>query len=116
MSEFPEIWWSPSLAAKSPTGQAYAGLMWRYESGRGYVTPPNRPDDAVRLVTADVLKDRDLRLMDALVTGEVLADELRARDGAAKAVVQAWDGFPESDEIYAAMDRLRRTLDRADED
>jgi hypothetical protein len=49
MSEFPEVWWSPSVAAESPAGMAYGGMLWRYESGRGYVTPPGLPADAVRV-------------------------------------------------------------------
>jgi hypothetical protein len=49
MSELPEIWWSPSRAAENKGVSPYAGMLWRYESGRGYITPPNLPADAVRV-------------------------------------------------------------------
>jgi hypothetical protein len=88
MTDLPEIWWSPSLAEPPYEGKVdpYAGMIWSHVSSRGYVTPVNLPDDAVRLVTTTDRQDRDARLMDALVKSESLEIELAAVEAAIQRV------------------------------
>lgn len=49
MSEMPELWYSPSVAKAAKSVDPCAGMIWRHETGRGYVCPRDLPADAVRV-------------------------------------------------------------------